>query len=138
MSLSILAGERPGGLGRLSVTVWSHAGCAPSRVVDYDEFLASPASHIPSPVPSESPLIMVEPPEDTAPLPDLVTPRCPTCDQLPAMVMAGGEQAFCGNDAGDTWTWNAMKTRAELAECEVGEVDISGMAGIFGPQSGGR
>ena len=32
------------------------------------------------------------------PMTDLLTPRCPLCDEPPAIMLPGGTQAFCGND----------------------------------------
>lgn len=39
-------------------------------------------------------------------MPDILTPRCPLCDQPPAIVIPGGIQAFCGNEDCDLWCWN--------------------------------
>jgi hypothetical protein len=43
----------------------------------------------------------------------LVCPDCPKCGHPPAFVLAGGVQAFCGNDGGcDVICWNPSLTRA--------------------------
>ena len=33
-------------------------------------------------------------------MPEILTPRCPLCDEPPMMVFGGGTQAFCGNEDG--------------------------------------
>jgi hypothetical protein len=42
--------------------------------------------------------------------PEILTPGCPQCGERPYMVMGGGEQAFCGNRACSTLTWNPMRS----------------------------
>lgn len=37
---------------------------------------------------------------------DVRAPRCPGCDQLPAMVLGEGTQAFCGNDDCRVLCWD--------------------------------
>lgn len=44
---------------------------------------------------------------------EILTPRCPQCDQLPYMVMGGGTQAFCGNGKCSTLTWNPTQSMDE-------------------------
>ena len=45
-------------------------------------------------------------------MPEILTPRCPLCDEPPMMVMGGGTQAFCGNGEGcPVWTWNPTESR---------------------------
>lgn len=39
-------------------------------------------------------------------------PDCPLCGD-PPLVLVGGVQAFCGNEACKAWTWNPSLTRAE-------------------------
>jgi hypothetical protein len=35
------------------------------------------------------------------------TPLCPTCNQPPAIILAGGHQAWCGNELGcNVLTWD--------------------------------
>ena len=41
-------------------------------------------------------------------------PLCPGCGWLPVMVLAGGRQAFCGNDDCTILTWDPSKTITEL------------------------
>ena len=43
-------------------------------------------------------------------MPDILTPRCPLCDNPPAIMLPGATQAFCGNDDCKTLTWNPMKS----------------------------
>lgn len=56
--------------------------------------------------------------------PPLVTPLCIECGQLPYMILAGGEQSFCGNLKCDVLIWNATKTRDENLE-DSGTIDLS-------------
>jgi hypothetical protein len=37
---------------------------------------------------------------------EILTPRCPLCNQPPAIALPGATQAFCGNDDCDLWCWN--------------------------------
>lgn len=57
---------------------------------------------------------------------ELATPRCPGCDQPPALVLDDGGQSFCGNDDCHVFTWDARMTLPELA-ADVGEIDLSGI-----------
>ena len=41
---------------------------------------------------------------------EILTPRCPQCDQLPMMVFGGGTQAFCGNDDCNILMWTPTKS----------------------------
>ncbi len=41
--------------------------------------------------------------------------HCPGCQQPAAIVLAGGAQAFCGNDDCAVFAWNPTKTIEELA-----------------------
>ena len=40
---------------------------------------------------------------------EILTPRCPLCDELPMMVFGGGTQAFCGNDDCTILCWAPTK-----------------------------
>ena len=37
---------------------------------------------------------------------EILTPRCPLCDQPPAIMLPGATQAFCGNDDCTLLCWN--------------------------------
>ena len=39
-----------------------------------------------------------------------LTPNCPLCGSPPMMVMADGEQAFCGNDRCVLLIWDSTKS----------------------------
>lgn len=39
-----------------------------------------------------------------------LTPCCPVCSQPPCMVVAGGSQAFCGNDDCTTLCWDMSRS----------------------------
>lgn len=41
--------------------------------------------------------------------------NCPGCGQHALMALAGGEQAFCGNDECHVLSWNPTLTLEELA-----------------------
>ena len=41
---------------------------------------------------------------------EILTPRCPLCNHLPAITIPGGIQAFCGNDDCVLLTWNPTKS----------------------------
>jgi hypothetical protein len=43
-------------------------------------------------------------------MPEVLTPRCPLCDEPPMMVFGGGTQAFCGNDDCTLICWDPSKT----------------------------
>jgi hypothetical protein len=45
--------------------------------------------------------------------PVLLCPVCPLCGQVPAMILAGAVQAFCGNDECRAMSWNPSETAAE-------------------------
>lgn len=112
------------------ITLFSHVGCGSSRLVSYDEVEASPASHIPSPVETEGSKVLVGSLTDE-PEPALMSPRCPMCGELPFAVLGGGSQAFCGNEQCRCGTWNALLTAEELANAEVGTIDMSGLGGLM-------
>jgi hypothetical protein len=60
VSLCILAFDTKDGRGSVSITLWAHRDCSPSRVVPYEEFEASPAANVPSPVVDEGEKVIVD------------------------------------------------------------------------------
>ena len=110
------------------LTLFAHIGCCPSRVVTYDEFTASPAKHIPSPVPAEDETVLIDEVHGDGAYPaaaDLVCPRCPACDQPPAMLIGGGSQAFCATDGCHVWAWNALEPADSPANTTPHPIDLS-------------
>lgn len=43
----------------------------------------------------------------------LACPRCPLCGRLPAFILAGAVQAFCGTEGCDVVCWNPSETLDE-------------------------
>lgn len=52
--------------------------------------------------------------------------HCPECGQPPRFVIAGGGQAFCGNDACRILMWDPAQTRAEMLAKGIREIDLRG------------
>ena len=42
---------------------------------------------------------------------EILTPRCPLCDEPPLWILGGGTQAFCGSDDCPVFTWNTLESR---------------------------
>jgi hypothetical protein len=53
-----------------------------------------------------------------------VTPRCPLCDELPRIVLPGGEQAFCGTESCPIWCWDPSRSLDENL-LDVGHVRLA-------------
>lgn len=66
---------------------------------------------------------------------DILTPRCPVCDEEPMMVMGGGTQAFCGTDDCQVLTWDPSKSRAHFF-ATAKRVDLPPMADDEGKPDG--
>jgi hypothetical protein len=43
-----------------------------------------------------------------------MTPECPLCGLPPALILAGGHQAFCGNERCRVLTWSTHRPVDEL------------------------
>jgi hypothetical protein len=52
------------------------------------------------------------------------TPNCPLCDQPPAIVLPGNEQAFCGNAACPVYAWNPSVSLEENL-LSAGPIEVS-------------
>jgi hypothetical protein len=49
--------------------------------------------------------------------------NCPGCGKFAAIVMQGGEQAFCGNDDCSVMAWNPTKSLRQMVD-SFGKIDM--------------